>query len=162
MRKLEALLEIEETEYHQAVEEEEFKLPTEKTKDELFAETKEIYRSLSTSEKIDMSLTSVTGISDHDKEMDVIAHKAMETFTSLVSLGDNAPVKDSGKIYEVASTMLKTALDAKDSKVSTKLRLLELQIRKLRMDREHGDGDDDTGERTVTLDRNELMKILKG
>ncbi len=125
-------------------------------------EAKEIYSSLSTAEKVDFALPTVVGLDSHDDEMDSIAAKAVRTFEDLISLGSNVPDMHAGKIYEVAGQMLKTALEAKNAKADKKLRMIELQLKKVRA--EQIDLDQGNGERRsatgVEFDRNDLLKHI--
>lgn len=132
-----------------------------KTKEELMVEAKSIYTSLSTAEKIDIALPTVDGLDQHDLEMDDIAKRAVRTFEDLLSLGGNVQDLHAGKIYEVAGQMLKTALEAKNAKADKKLRMIELQLKKARIEQidfEQGNGD----RRSVgnEFDRNELIKLI--
>lgn len=133
-----------------------------KTKDQLMVEAKEIYSSMTTAERVDHALPTVFGLETHDSEMDDIANKAVKTFEDLISLGGNVPDMHAGKIYEVAGQMLKTALEAKNAKADKKLRMIELQLKKIRaeqIDLEQGNGDrrqNGGGE----FDRNELLKYI--
>lgn len=140
-----------------AVSEEE---PPVRSKEELMNSATEIYNSLSTAEKIDNALPMVTGLGDHDREMDDIAFKAVRTFEDLLGLAGNVPDMHAGKIYEVAGQMLKTALDAKNSKAERKLKMIELQLKKARaeqIDFEQGNGKAETGHE---FDRNELLRHI--
>lgn len=129
---------------------------------ELIEATEEIMSSLTTTEKVDIALPTVTGLDMHDTEMDAIAQKAISTYEDLMTLGSNVPDMHAGKIFEVAGQMLKTALEAKNSKAEKKLRMIELQLKKIRaeqIDFEQGNGGRGTpsgGE----FDRNELLKYL--
>lgn len=133
-----------------------------KTSDELMVEAKQIYSALTTAEKVDFALPTVVGLENHDAEMDDIASKAVRTFDDLIALGGNVPDMHAGKIYEVAGQMLKTALDAKNSKAERKLKMIELQLKKVRaeqIDIDQGNGDrknNGGGE----FDRNELLKYI--
>jgi hypothetical protein len=74
----------------------------------------------------------------------------------------NVDSRYSGRIFEVASTMLRNAIDAKGSKIDKKLKMVELQLKKLKIDKT---GKDDVGpveesDGFVISDRNELMKKL--
>lgn len=133
-----------------------------KTKEELIVEAKEIYSSLSTAEKIDYALPIVYGLDNHDNEMDDIADKAMKTFTELMAMGGNVHDMHAGKIYEVASQMLKTALEAKNAKADKKLKMIDLQIKKVRSEQiDIGLGNGAVrGNSGVEFDRNELLKHL--
>lgn len=129
-----------------------------KTKEQLMVEAKEIYSSLSTTEKVDYALPTVTGLDSHDVEMDDIADRAVRTFEDLLALGGNVPDMHAGKIYEVAGQMLKTALEAKNAKADKKLRMIELQLKKLRA--EQTDPDPTAQKSGGEFDRNELLKYI--
>jgi hypothetical protein len=76
-------------------------------------------------------------------------------------LGGNVPDLHAGKIYEVAGQMLKTALDAKNSKAERKLKMIDLQLKKLRVDQTDVNGGT-TGSQNSggEFDRNELLKYI--
>lgn len=133
-------------------------LPT-KTKEELMIEAREIYTALSTAEKIDFSLPTVHGLDSHDNEMDDIATKAVKTFEDLINLGGNVPDMHAGKIYEVAGQMLKTALEAKNAKAERKLKMIDLQIKKAKLELDSGQGLKSTGT-GAEFDRNELIRHI--
>lgn len=134
----------------------------EKSREQLMVEATEIYAALTTAERVNIALPTVTGLDSHDGEMDSIADKAIKTFEDLIVLGGNVPDLHAGKIYEVAGQMLKTALEAKNSKAERKLKMIDLQLKKVRseqIDLEQGNGDRRTtggGE----FDRNELLKYI--
>lgn len=128
----------------------------------LMGDAKEISSSLTTAEKVDVALPLVSGLEKHDTEMDDIARKAITTFDDLISLGANVPDMHAGKIFEVAGQMLKTALDAKNAKAEKKLRMIELQLKKVRaeqIDFENGNGKSNISS-GGEFDRNELLKHI--
>jgi len=135
-------------------------LPPEKTKEEIMTEAGQIMNSLSNSEKVDSALSLVNGLDSHDADMDDIAVKALSSYKDLCDLGFNISDQHAGKIYEVAAQMLKTALDARDAKVSKKLKMIELQIKKMRVDKYADESGKDTGNggSGSEFDRNELLK----
>ncbi len=92
-------------------------------------------------DKIDAALPEVIGLDAMDKEMDNIAAEAMKTYADLMDLGMNIEARYAGRIFEVAGTNLKTALDAKASKVDKKLKMVELQLKKSKLDRDSGELD---------------------
>jgi hypothetical protein len=59
--------------------------------------------------------------------------------------------------------MLKTSLDAKTAKLDKKLKMIELQLRKEKQDKDSNgiEGDVITGEGYVVTDRNSLLEKLK-
>ena len=85
-----------------------------------------IIKALSTAEKIDRALTQVTGLDSEDVDMDTYSQEAMKSYKDLMDLGMNVEVRHSGKLFEVASSMLKNAVDAKNAKLEKKLRMVEL------------------------------------
>ena len=60
--------------------------------------------------------------------------------------------------------MLKTSLDAKVAKMDKKLKMIDLQLKKEKMDRDNnpGEGGIVNGEGYVVSDRNSLLEKLKG
>jgi hypothetical protein len=60
--------------------------------------------------------------------------------------------------------MLRTNLDAKVAKLDKKLKMVELQLKKEKLDKEDGNGDSGiiNGAGYVVTDRNSLLEKLKG
>ena len=97
-----------------------------------------------------------------DLELDKLAVEAEESYKNLMDLGMNVDSRYSGRIFEVASTMLRNAIDAKSNKIDKKLKMVELQLKKMKID-QSGDKDMGTVEESegfVISDRNDLMKKL--
>lgn len=99
-----------------------------------------------------------------EKDLDHLASKAEQAYDDLMDLGMNVEVRYSGRIFEVASSMLKNAIDAKTAKVDKKLKAVDLQLKKLKIDQDSPEDPNDIldGKGYVMLDRNELMKKLSG
>ena len=114
-------------------------------------------------DKVAAALPQVKGLGElSDLELDKLAVEAEESYKNLMDLGMNVDSRYSGRIFEVASTMLRNAIDAKGSKIDKKLKMVELQLKKMKIDQS---GDKDGGpveesEGFVISDRNELMKKL--
>ena len=123
-----------------------------------------IIKAITTAEKIDRALPQVTGLDAEDQDMDTYATEAMKSYQDLMNLGMNVEVRHSGKLFEVASTMLKNAVEAKNAKLEKKLRMVELQLKKQRVDQMSKSGDSSAdiveGEGYVVGDRNELLKQI--
>jgi hypothetical protein len=98
-----------------------------------------------------------------DKELNEVADKAMTAYDDLMDLGMNVESRYSGRVFEVAGQMLKTNLDAKTVKLQNKLKMVELQLKKEKQDKEGGiDGESlVNGEGYVVTDRNSLLDKLK-
>ena len=124
------------------------------------------FRDIAEFDKISDALPAVKGLGDMaDKELNEVANKAMTAYDDLMDLGMNVESRYSGRVFEVAGTMLKTSLDAKVAKLDKKLKMVELQLKKEKMDRDSGpggDGDIVNGEGYVVSDRNSLLERLKG
>jgi len=99
-----------------------------------------------------------------DKELNEVAEKSMDAYEDLMDLGMNVESRYSGRVFEVAATMLKTNLEAKNAKLDKKLKMVEQQLKKEKMDRESTGGDSGDvvqGEGYVVSDRNSLIEKLK-
>ncbi|OUU25351.1 MAG: hypothetical protein CBB97_09980 [Candidatus Endolissoclinum sp. TMED37] len=132
-------------------------------------ESQEITELLNTeienTEKIDAALPMVTDLNEHDREMDDIHAKALKTFEDLLQLGMNVEVHAGAKILETANQLLKTAKEAKDSKVDRKLRMINLQLQKAKLDHQKDKDtsktdEEITAEGSLNIDRNELLKRI--
>jgi len=111
-------------------------------------------------DKIEQALPAVRGLEASDKEMDDLASKATESFDSLMDLGMQVDSRYASEIFAVAGAMLGHAITAKNAKLNKKLKMIELQLKKAKLDQDL-DSDDKlpTAEGTV-LDRNDLLKRL--
>ena len=129
-------------------------------------EHEDTFRDIAEFDKISDALPAVKGLGDMaDQELNEVANKAMTAYDDLMDLGMNVESRYSGRVFEVAGTMLKTSLDAKVAKLDKKLKMVELQLKKEKMDRDSGpggDGDIVNGEGYVVSDRNSLLERLKG
>jgi hypothetical protein len=79
-----------------------------------------------------------------------------------MDLGMNVESRYSGRVFEVAGQMLKTNLDAKVAKLDKKLKMVELQLKKEKQDKDAGTEDNVvSGDGYVVTDRNSLLEKLK-
>jgi len=122
-------------------------------------EVQDVEKALSNAEKIDQALQNVKGLDDHDVEMDDIGQQAMDSYQQLMNLGMNVGDREAGHIFDSASKMLKTALEAKDSKIDSKLKQIDLMIKKGRLDN-NATSSSSGGADGQAVDRNELLKII--
>jgi hypothetical protein len=126
--------------------------------------TEILYAELKTTEKIDSALPLVQDLNQHDKEMDDIHQMALDAFNDLVQLGMNVEIHAGAKLLETANQMLKTAMEAKDSKVDRKLKMINLQLQKAKLDHnisKNKDGSELESDGAVIIDRNELLKRIE-
>lgn len=157
-KKLEDLLNLPENQ--QFVEE-----AKEKPKKTPMQKNKEVQQEIAEFDKIASALPKVKGLGDMaDEELDIVADKAMQAYEDLMDLGMNVESRYSGRVFEVASTFLKTNLDSKVAKLDKKLKMVELQLKKEKMDKDSSNEDAGiiNGEGYVVNDRNSLLERLKG
>ena len=122
-------------------------------------------------DKIDAALPFVDSLDISDKELDDLSDLAKEKFEDLISLGMNVEARFSGHILATAGTLLGHAITAKQAKLDKKLRMVDLQLKKARLDHQIASTDakndvdkivDATDGKAVILDRNELLKQILG
>jgi len=120
-------------------------------------------RDIAELDKIASALPAQKGLGKlADQELDEVATKAMDAYEDLMDLGMNVESRYSGRVFEVASTMLKTNLEAKTAKIDKKLKMIELQLKKEKQDeKSSGEGNVVQGEGYVVTDRNSLLEKLK-
>ncbi len=99
-----------------------------------------------------------------EKDLDDLAKKAENAYDDLMDLGMNVEVRYASRIFEVAGTMMKNAIDAKSAKIDKKLKAIDLQLKKYKIDKDAAEDPNDiiNGQGYVITDRNELLKKLGG
>ena len=115
-----------------------------------------------TIDKIDAALPAVRGLDASDQEMDDLANKAQETFDDLMNLGMQVDSRYASEIFAVAGAMLGHALTAKTAKLNKKLKMVELQLKKAKMDRDAPSEDTVETAHGQVLSRNDLLEMIKG
>ena len=118
---------------------------------------------LSNLEKIDAALPTVRDINTSDEELDRLSKLAEDGFSELMELGMNVEPMKSSEIFTTASSLLGHAIHAKNAKVQNKLRVVQLQIQKARLDLQSlraGEGDDPIDGESVLLDRNAILDAI--
>ena len=129
------------------------------------APAENLFREIGDIDKIAAALPQVKGLGDiADNELDELAKKATDAYEDLVDLGMNVEPRYSARIFEVAQTALKNAIDAKSAKIDKKLKMIELQLKKQKLDQDAkpaGEDGDIQGEGYLITDRNSLLEKLK-
>jgi len=79
-----------------------------------------------------------------------------------MDLGMNVESRYAGRVFEVAVSSLRNAIDAKSAKLDKKLKMVELQLKKQAIDQKSGDaGNTIDAEGVIITDRNAILdKIL--
>ena len=117
-------------------------------------------------DKIDAALPTVRDLETGDSELDELAKLAQDKAEDLIDLGLNVEPRFSGVILQTAGVMLGHAITAKTAKLDKKLKMVQLQLAKARLDHQiKKDSEKDPIETAidgqgVVLDRNELLKTI--
>ena len=115
-------------------------------------------------DKISAALPRVKGLGDmSDSELDNLANKAEQAYDDLMDLGMNVEARYGSRMFEVAAQMMNAAIQAKTNKIDKKLKMVELQLKKLAIDKKNGDEPTDTiqAEGYIVGDRNSILEKLK-
>jgi hypothetical protein len=115
-------------------------------------------------DKIAAALPRVKGLGDvSDMELDALASKAEQAYDDLMDLGMNVDPRYGSRMFEIAAQMMNAAITAKTNKIDKKLKMVDLQLKKLAIDRKHGEGGVDTmdAQGVIVTDRNSILEKLK-
>jgi hypothetical protein len=100
----------------------------------------------------------VRGLEASDTEMDELADMAKTSYDELMTLGMNVEPRFASEIFGVASTMLGHAITAKTAKLDKKLKMIDLQLKKVRLDQQQDSAPQPMQTGTgMVLSRNELL-----
>ena len=116
-------------------------------------------------DKIDSALPAVRGLDATDTEMDELAGLATGSYKDLMDLGMQVDSRFASEIFSVASNMLGHAITAKTAKLDKKLKMIDLQLKKARLDQQQADKDPDPAAQQGTghvLSRNDLLERILG
>jgi hypothetical protein len=121
-------------------------------------------------DKVDKALPAVRGLDATDSEMDDLADLAKDSYNTLMDLGMQVDSRFASEIFSVASNMLGHAITAKTAKLDKKLKMIDLQMKKMRLDQQQqvldtkaadaGVGSALQSGTGVVLSRNDLLERL--
>ena len=122
----------------------------------------EVFKDIDTAiDKIDQALPGVRGLESSDEEMDELANLAKNKFNDLMDLGMAMEARFSGQVFQTAGVLLGHAITAKQAKLDKKLRMVDLQLKKMRLDhqlKQAGDAPTNAVEgEGMVVDRNTLL-----
>ena len=125
-----------------------------------------------TIDKIDLALPGVRGLEANDEEMDGLAESAKSSYNDLMDLGMQVDARFASEIFSVASNMLGHAITAKTAKMDKKLKMIDLQLKKMRLDQQQavidakaadtGGGEGMQTAQGMVLSRNDLLERILG
>jgi hypothetical protein len=122
-------------------------------------------------DKVDAALPGVRGLESSDAEMDGLAELAKDSYKDLMDLGMQVDSRFASEIFSVASNMLGHAITAKTAKLDKKLKMIDLQMKKMRLNQQQqvidaklaDTGDPETMQTAqgMVLSRNDLLDRLR-
>ena len=154
--------------------EELFNLPTSdatpEESEQLIADNRELISDVDRAiDKIDLALPTVHDLDTGDSELDELAKLAQDKAEDLIDLGMNVEPRFSGVILQTASVMLGHAITAKTAKLDKKLKMVQLQLAKAKLDyqiekdnKNNNPAEEAIDGQGMVLDRNELLKHILG
>ena len=114
-------------------------------------------------DKIDTALPAVRDLDASDTEMDELADLAKDSYKDLMDLGMQVDSRFASEIFNVAGTMLGHAITAKTAKMNKKLKVIDLQLKKMRLDQQTPEEQQIATAQGQVLNRNDLLeRLLKG
>ena len=113
-------------------------------------------------DKIDLALPAVRDLDASDRELDELADLAKQSYQDLSDLGMNVDSRFAAELFAVAGTMLGHALTAKTTKLNKKLKMIDLQLKKARLDQQTPDSEQLPTAEGQILSRNDLLERLIG
>ena len=111
-------------------------------------------------DKIDIALPTVRDLSASDVEMDDLAQLAQDSYKDLMDLGMQVDSRFASEIFNVAGTMLGHAITAKTAKMNKKLKVIDLQLKKMRIDQQQPEDPHLPTAHGQVLNRNDLLERL--
>jgi len=105
-------------------------------------------------------LPAVRGLESTDQEMDELAGLATSSYRDLMDLGMQVDSRFASEIFSVASQMLGHAITAKTAKMNKKLKMIDLQLKKAKLDKDDVNNNNIPTGQGAVLDRNELLSRI--
>jgi vancomycin resistance protein YoaR len=90
-----------------------------------------------------------------------LAKKAVDSYDNLMDLGMNVDSRYASEIFSVASQMLGHAITAKTAKLNKKLKMIDLQLKKAKLDQVDAPSAKIPSAEGRMLDRNDLLRQLQ-
>lgn len=123
-------------------------------------------------DKINAALSPVTNLESLDEDMDRYARMSVDAYEDLLDIGKNVEDRHAAAIFDSAAKMMSNALTAKTTKADKKLKVIQMQLQKEKLDLEKlklehkmlsnktpEEGEPLKGSGMV-LDRNELIRQI--
>ena len=163
-KKLEEFFNVDPADIHETTHEEPEEVNPEVAKNEITTNVETIRSVNNAIDKIDVALPTIKDLDASDNEMDALASLAQEKFQDLMDLGMNVEPRFSGVILQTASQLLGHSITAKTAKMDKKLKMVQLQLQKARLDhqinKDNGGVEDPIEGQGVVIDRSTLLNEI--
>jgi hypothetical protein len=113
-------------------------------------------------DKIDLALPAIRDLDSSDHELDELADLAKQSYQDLSDLGMQVEARFAAELFAVAGTMLGHALTAKTTKLNKRLKMIDLQLKKARLDQTATKEEQLPTAEGQILSRNDLLERLIG
>lgn len=143
-------------------------VPTPGESKEFIEENRDIITEVDSAlDKIDAALPGVRSLDTADDELDALAKFAKNKAEDLIDLSMNMDPRFAGVILQTAGVMLGHAITAKTAKIDKKLKMIQLQLAKAKLDyqikKDTGKVEEDPIDgQGIVLDRNALLNQILG
>lgn len=123
----------------------------------------EIQTALAEAKNLKTQLRQIPDILEKETEIDEIANDAAKYFEDIMDKAFNTEDRFAPELFNAANSMLKTALDGKNSIVNAKLKLLDLELKKRKLENDFANSGgpqsrEVNGQNVVVTDRNSLLR----
>lgn len=124
----------------------------------------EIKAALAEAKNLKTQLRQIPDILEKEGEIDSIANDAAKYFEDIMDKAFNTEDRFAPELFNSANSMLKTALDGKTAIVNAKLKLLDLELKKRKLENDFqskggpASGMNSQGEEIIMADRNSFLK----
>lgn len=112
-----------------------------------------------------IDMADVINLKEYDASMNEISEKTIAEYEDVIAIGKDCEVRHAGEIISAASTLIKIAMDARNNKAKVRMQLLDLALKKQRLDlmadKQRGAEKPETPGEGRILDRNELLKMVE-
>jgi hypothetical protein len=144
--------------------------PTVEESKEFIEQNRDVISSIDNAiDKIDAALPTVHDLDTGDSELDELAKLAKDKAEDLMDLGLNVEPRFSGVILQTAGIMLGHAITAKTAKLDKKLKMVQLQLAKAKLDyqiekdaKNANPAEEAVEGHGIVFDRNDLLKQIMG
>lgn len=122
----------------------------------------EIKTALAEAKELKKQLRQIPDILDKEKEIDSISNDAAKYFEDIMDKAFNTEDRFAPELFNAGNALLKTALDGKNAIVNAKLKLLDLELKKQKMEQDYAQKGGPqmkqvNGQEIIVADRNALL-----